>query len=54
MFEIVHKRCNVYEIKAMHVLEQYRYPELQKDCERLARTFCDFAKQHLPELDFVE
>jgi hypothetical protein len=32
-----------YEVYAYHLLTQYRYPELEADCVRLAHEFRDFA-----------
>lgn len=37
----------VYEVFALHTLEQYRYPDLAKDCTELAQEFRDFALKYL-------
>lgn len=53
-------RWNVFEIKAtddpltwavtaQHTLEQYRYPGIGDDCERLVTELARFAAEHLPE-----
>lgn len=53
-------RWNVFEIKAtddpltwdvfaQHTLEQYRYPDLGKDCGRLVADLAAFTRSHLPE-----
>jgi hypothetical protein len=39
----------VWEVYGSHRLEQYCYPELSKDCERLAGDLAYFAIQHMPE-----
>lgn len=54
-------RWNVFEIKcldevenhwqvfAAHRLEQYRYPAMHRDCQRLVADLAKFARTHLPE-----
>lgn len=37
----------VYEVKAAHRLEQYRYPQLGADCQRLVERFTRFAREYL-------
>jgi hypothetical protein len=32
-----------YDVYAYHLLKQYRYPEMEEDCRRLAHEFRDFA-----------
>lgn len=36
-------------IHGAHRLEQFRYPSIAADCERLAADFYRFAREHLPE-----
>lgn len=38
-----------YVVHGSHRLEQFRYPKLQEDCQRLAEDFFRFARIHLPE-----
>lgn len=38
-----------YEIFQFHQLTQFRYPDLRRDCEKLAADYLEFAKQYLPE-----
>jgi hypothetical protein len=60
IFGADHFRWNVFEIAATdepltwdvhtaHRLEQYRYPGMGADCERLLRDLVPFAREHLPE-----
>jgi hypothetical protein len=60
IFKADHFRWNVFEISAtddpmtwdvfaQHTLEQYRYPCMTKDCERLACDLAMFADKYLPE-----
>lgn len=62
IFGADHFRWNVFEIKnvdelepflwevhAQHTLEQYRYPGMDADCERLVTDLARFACVHLPE-----
>jgi hypothetical protein len=39
----------VWDVYAAHRLEQYRYPGMERDCERLAHDLAQFARQHMPE-----
>lgn len=39
----------VYVIHGAHRIEQFRYPGMREDCERLASAFYRFAREHLPE-----
>lgn len=41
-----------YEVFGFHRLTQYRYPELEQDCRRLAMDFKDFAARYLPDYSF--
>lgn len=41
------KRPNVYNVKALHTLEQYRYPALSKDCQNLVSDFARFVREHV-------
>ena len=36
-----------YHVKAMHVLEQFRYPGMETDCRELAHKLRDFAQRYL-------
>lgn len=36
-----------WEVFGQHTLSQYRYPELQADCQRLVERFARFARQHI-------
>lgn len=36
-----------YRVTALHVMEQFRYPELEQDCRALAHKLRDFARQYL-------
>lgn len=38
-----------WEVFAQHTLEQYRYPTMGADCERLVTDLARFARVHLPE-----
>jgi hypothetical protein len=38
-----------WEVIAQHTLEQFRYPGMGKDCERLVADLARFARTHLPE-----
>ena len=38
-----------WEVVAQHTLEQYRYPTMGADCERLVADLARFARMHLPE-----
>ena len=60
IFGANHFRWNVFEIAATdepltwdvfaaHRLEQYRYPGMGADCERLVADLARFAREHLPE-----
>lgn len=60
IFEADRFRWNVFEIAAtddplvwdvhsFHKLEQFRYPAMGTDCEKLALDLGRFARQHLPE-----
>jgi len=37
----------VFVVRDLHVLEQYRYPHLERDCRDLALRLKSFAEQHL-------
>lgn len=60
IFGANHFRWNVFEIAATdepltwevfaaHRLEQYRYPGMGADCEKLVADLARFAREHLPE-----
>jgi hypothetical protein len=38
-----------WEVFAQHRLEQYRYPGMETDCQRLVEGLARFARVHLPE-----
>lgn len=67
IFGADHFRWNVFEIKqpdemeplvwdviAAHRLEQYRYPGMHADCQRLVEQLARFARIHLPERRHAE
>jgi hypothetical protein len=37
----------VFMVRDLHVIEQFRYPDLEKDCRNLALRLKEFAEQHL-------
>lgn len=37
----------VYEVRALHMLHQYRYPEMGADCQALVERFASFVRQHI-------
>lgn len=39
----------VYMVRDLHVIEQFRYPELERDCRDMALRLKAFAEQHLME-----
>ena len=41
----------LYEVRALHPLVQYRYPALETDCTALALEYLDFALKYMPQLD---
>lgn len=43
-----------YTVVDFHELVQRRYPDLHKDCERLAREYAEFAKEHLKKPEKTE
>jgi len=50
VFEIAEAEApGVYEVKAAHRLEQYRYPGMPADCEALVARFVRFARDHLEQ-----
>jgi hypothetical protein len=50
VFEIAEKDHPLeWEVFAAHRLEQYRYPGMAADCERLVEDLARFARVHLPE-----
>lgn len=36
-----------YEVRDLHTLEQYRYPALGEDCQRLVERFARFVREHV-------
>lgn len=49
VFEISELKERTYRVFGFHTLTQYAYPDLHRDCERLALDLYDFARIHLPE-----
>lgn len=47
VFEMSEAEDREYVVKALHVLEQFRYPGMEEDCRALAHKLRDFAQQHL-------
>lgn len=39
----------IYTVHSLHVLEQFRYPEMERDCAELAGRFKAFVAQYMPE-----
>ena len=39
----------LYEVRALHTLEQYRYPSMPSDCLALAQEYREFAEKYLPK-----
>ena len=57
IFKANHFRWNVfeiadageyYEVKSLHKLDQYRYPELADDCRELVADFARFIQRYVP------
>lgn len=40
-----------YEVRALHQLEQFRYPAMGEDCRDLALEYREFALKYMPQLD---
>jgi hypothetical protein len=40
-----------YEVRALHQLEQFRYPALTADCTELAQEYLAFARKYMPQLE---
>jgi hypothetical protein len=40
-----------YEVRALHTLEQFRYPAMGDDCRDLALEYLAFARKYMPQLD---
>lgn len=40
----------LYEVRDQHTLEQYRYPALGADCQRLVERFARFVREHVQPL----
>lgn len=50
VFEITEKDHPLeWEVFNQHRLEQYRYPGMETDCERLVQRLARFARQYMPE-----
>lgn len=50
VFEIHEIKPMVYQVGAMHALEQYRYPGMREDCVRLATEFYEATHRYLPDV----
>jgi len=40
-----------YEVRALHQLEQFRYPAMEQDCTELALEYLAFARKYMPQLE---
>ena len=40
-----------YEVRALHQLEQFRYPAMGDDCRDLALEYLAFARKYMPQLE---
>jgi hypothetical protein len=49
VFEIKQLDDKLYSVYGFHVLEQFRYSDLEGDCTRLAADLAEFAQIHMPE-----
>ena len=43
------KGTQVYEVRALHPLEQFRYPAMESDCKELALEYADFVRKYIPK-----
>lgn len=48
VFEVRNTKGLIYEVSDPQTLEVYRYPGLERDCERLAAEFHAFMRDHQP------
>lgn len=49
VFEIRMLDEKLYSVYGFHVLEQFRYSDMEGDCTRLAADLAEFAQIHMPE-----
>jgi len=47
VFEMDEVESMTYRVKSLHVMEQFRYPDLENDCRALAHKLRDFAREYL-------
>lgn len=47
VFEMAEREDCVYDVFALHSLEQYRYPGMQADCAALVGRFARFVRTHM-------
>lgn len=47
VFEIAERKPLVYDVRAQHTLEQWRYPALEDDCTRLVERFARFVRERV-------
>jgi hypothetical protein len=45
------KEPKAYGVHHLHKLEQYRYPDMEKDCRELALEYAEFVRKHIPHLE---
>lgn len=46
VFEMDEREPMVYRVKALHTLEQMRYPEMERDCREMVHRFRDFCLEN--------
>lgn len=46
--EVEHEDLLAYQVRAMHRLEQHRYPGMADDCQRLVEDFARFVRERIP------
>lgn len=54
IFEMDEVDARVYNVYAMHTLEQWKYPGMHEDCKRLALDCKEFCDQYLPGYDVTK
>lgn len=50
VFEISEVGRHEYDVKPPQLFEQHRYPGMERDCERVAEDFHNFALRFMPDL----
>ncbi len=50
VFELNELDVLTYEVRDQHTLEQFRYPALGADCQRLVERFARFVREHVQPL----